>query len=141
MSTFTIGNASNIPLNIQTGSIPNMGGALLDWFQNLTFGLVTKTTTGYQVEEIVTDVSFWGLVQPLTGRALELKPEGQRMWNWICVYAQSSPHGAVIDLKIDDVVIFLGTQYRVMADRQFSLYSYIYYELVEDYSASGPPTP
>ena len=68
MSAFTIGNGCNIPLNLQTGTIPNIQAALLDWFQYLTFGQVTKTTVGYQVKEVVTDINFWGVVVPMGGR-------------------------------------------------------------------------
>lgn len=141
MSTFTLGNACNIPLNRQAGTIPNMGDALLDWLQYLTFGQVTKTVTGFQVNETVTDINFWGVIQPLTGRQIDLKPEGQRQWNWLSVHAQISPNGAVLSLKIDDVILFNTKQYRVMTKRDYTLYSYVYYELAEDYTQSGPPTP
>lgn len=138
MSTFTIGNASNIPLNTQSGSIPNMGTALLDWFQYITFGQITKTTVGFQVSEALMNINFWGIVQPLSGRQLNMKPEGQRKWNWIEVFAQASPAGAVLDLSIDDVIVYLGIQYRVMTRRQYALYSYVYYEFAQDYTGSVP---
>lgn len=138
MSSFTIINGANIPLNTQQGSVPNMGDALLDWFQKQTFGLITKTTTGFQVYEDGSDINFWGLIQPLSGRQLMMVPEGQRNWNWIAVYAQAAPEGAVLKLKVDDLIVYLGTQYRVMAEKNYSIYSYVYYELVEDYTGSVP---
>lgn len=139
-NSFTIANGVNIPLNVQTGTIPNMGTALLDWFQLLTFGIITKTVVAFQVDETVTDISFWGLVQPLTGRQLSMKSEGQRKWNWISVYAQAAPSGALLSLLPDDLIIFQGTQYRVAVRKDYALYSYTYYELVQDYTG-GVPTP
>lgn len=138
MSTYTIGNASNIPLNAQQGTIPNLGSSLLDWFQQITFGLITKAVDGYQNVETVTDINFWGVVHPLTGRQLAQKPEGQRKWNWLSVTAQASPAGAVLELNIDDIILYMGIQYRVMTRRSYALYSYIYYELAQDYSGSVP---
>lgn len=138
MGNFTIGNAANIPLNAQQGTIPNMGGVMLDWFQQITFGLITKATIGFQLQETVTNITFWGIVQPLSGRNLEMKPIGERKWNYLEVIAQASPAGAVLELNIDDVLLFAGIQYRVIAQKDYSLYSYIYYELVENYTGDVP---
>lgn len=137
-NAFTIANGVNIPLNVQTGTIPNMGTALLDWFQLLTFGIITKTITAFQVDETVTDVSFWGLVQPISGRELALKPEGQRKWNHLEVYAQAAPVGALLDLEPDSLIAFLGLQYRVIARKDYALYSYTYYELLQNYTGDVP---
>lgn len=140
-STFTIANGANVPLNLQTGSIPNMGAALRNWFQLTTFGLVTKSTVGFQALETVTDVNFWAVIQPLTTRKLLIKPEGERAWTWFEIFAQAAPGGALIGLNVDDVGIWNGKQTRVMAREDFALYSYTRMEWVQDWSQSGPPTP
>lgn len=141
VTQYTLGNAKNIPLNLQTGSIPNMGVSLLDWFQYITFGQVTKVVEGFQVKETVTDVSFWGIIQPLTERQLILKPEGQRAWTWFDLYVQASPAGAVISLNVDDVVIWNQKQTRVMGRKDYALYGFTEMSLVQDWTNSGPPTP
>lgn len=138
MSSFTIGNGCNVPVNQQTGTVPNMGSTILDWMQLLTFGLVTKVLQGFQVSETVTNISFYGIVQPLTGRELLMKEEGQRKWNWIQVHAQALPNSAIFNLGIDDTVLFNSKQYRVAKRMDYAIYSYIYYELVEDYTDVGP---
>lgn len=138
MSDFTIGNACNISINMQQGTVPNMGDSLRDWFQPTTFGLITKSTVGFQLNEEVEQITFWGIVQPLNGRNLTMMPEGQRKWNWLSVHAQASPNGAILDLDIDDVVEYNGIQYRVMASKDYSLYSYFYYELCENYTGNVP---
>jgi hypothetical protein len=141
MSNNTIANAANVPLNVQQGTIPNMGGALLDWMQQMTFTRVVKTMVGFRVVETPTDVNFWGVIQPLTERQLFLKPEGQRAWTWFQLFAQIEPQGALLTLNVDEIVTWLGKQTRVMARKDYALYSYVEYHLVQDWTGSGPPTP
>lgn len=138
MSNFTIPNANNVPLNVQTGTIPNMSDALRDWYQPMTFTLVSKTTDGFRVVETAEDINFWGVIQPLTERELQLKPEGQRAWTWYKLHAQVQPNDALLTLNVDDVVIYLGRQTRVMGRKYFGIYSYIEYSLVQDWTGSGP---
>ena len=128
----TIQNGKNTPLNVKTGTVPDVGGALLDWFQPMTFGIVTKIE-GIQVQETVEEIAFRGVIQPMDGRTLMQKPEGERKWNWFQVHAEPQ-----LSLNIDDTIVYLGTQYRVMKYKDFSLYGYAYFEIVEDYTGSGP---
>lgn len=131
----TIANGSNTPLNVQTGTIPNVGGAMRDWFQPMTFGTVTKETVGFQVVETEVEVSFQGVIQPFTERQLQIKPEGQRAWTWLWLHADP-----VLTLQVDDVVSYLGVQTRVMARKDYGIYGYVEYQLVQDWEGSGPAT-
>lgn len=131
-----INNASSVPLNANTGTVPSMEDAMYDWFQPMIFGVITKTVSDFQVIESVVDTNFMGVWQPLSGRQLVMKSEGQRQWSWWMLHSDLK-----IDLKIDDIVIYLTKQYRVMSKKNYSLYRYQYYELVEDWLSSGPPTP
>lgn len=129
----TIGNAKNTPLNVQTGTIPNVGGAMLDWFQPMVFTRVLKTTTGFQVIETALPISFRGVIQPLSGRKLMLKPEGQRAWNWQWLHADPS-----LSLDVDEVVNYLGVQTRIMSRKDYQIYGYVEYEIVQDWEGAGP---
>lgn len=126
-------NGKDIPLNKRTGSVPNVSGAMLDWFQPMTFDVVVKTTEGFIVYEEATPLDFQGVWQPLSGRQLLMKPEGQRDWNWFWLHAEPS-----IQLSTDDVVVYLGVQYRVMTMKEYDLYGYREFHLVEDYTGAGP---
>lgn len=130
----TIVNGSNIPLYNQDTSVPDCTGALQNYYQQLIYTTLIKTVVNFQLVETPTTVHFWGVVMPLSGRDLMIKPEGQRQWNWITIYSQTP-----INLKPDDVITFQSVQYRVMARKTFQLYSYLYFELVEDYTGSGGP--
>lgn len=128
-----IKNGKDTPINQNVGSVPNVGGALLDWFQPMTFGVVSKTVVNAQVVEEMAEVAFRGVWQPFTERKLMLKPEGQRAWSWYWVHADPS-----LNLEVDNVVVYIGVQYRVMAKKDYSLYGYVEYELVQDFTGAGP---
>jgi hypothetical protein len=126
-------NAKDRPLNENTGTLPSVSDAMLDYFQPMTFTEVTKKKANFNVVEVATNVCFRGVWQPLTDRKLQMKPEGQRSWKWFWVHADPS-----LQLNTDDVITYLGVQYRVMADKDYSLYGYMEYHLVNDYTGSGP---
>ncbi len=130
----TIQNGSNQPLNVQTGTIPDVSGALFDYFQYITFQQVTKTVTGFEVSETSNVISFWGILIPQP-KGLNILPEGERAWRvWDC-YAQIP-----LPLNVDDVVQWEGDQFRVLSRQNFSLYGYYYYSLTQDWIGSGPVT-
>lgn len=130
-----IANGKNLPLNVQSGGVPNMSGALNNWYQQMTFSRVVKKTIGYQVVESMIEVSFQGVIQPFGKQDLMMKPIGQRgpewKWNWI--------HSNIaLGLENDDVIKYLGVQYRVLGESPYNLYGYYSYEALEDYTGSGP---
>ena len=128
-----IGNAASIPLNANSGTVPNVNDAIIDWFQPMVFGVVTKTVVNFQLVETKTSINFAGVWQPLTDRQLMIKPEGERAWKWFWLHADPS-----LILEPDAVVTYLGVQYRVMAQKDYRLYGYVEYQLVEDYTGAGP---
>lgn len=129
----TIQNGKNTPLNTNSGTVPNVNGAMLQWFQPMIFTAVTKIVVGGEVIETGTPINFRGVIQPLSNRDLLIKPEGERAWTWYMLHADPS-----LSLNVDDVVNYLGQQTRVMARKDYRLYGYIYYELIQDYTGSGP---
>lgn len=128
-----IANGKNTPLNQRMGSFPDVSGALSDWFQKMTFGIVTKTVTGFQVVETVEEIFFEGVWQPLREQALFLKPEGQRDWEWFQLHATP-----VLDLANDSIINYLGVQYRILFRKDYKLNGYIEYHLINDYTGAGP---
>lgn len=129
----TIKNGANTPLDLQTGTVPDVSGTMRDWYQPMSFQPVKKTVSGFQVVEKVAPINFRGLIQPLTERALQLKPEGQRAWSWFLLF--SDP---VLTLQVDDVVIWNNKPTRVMGRLDYALYGYVQYSLVQDWLRSGP---
>ncbi len=128
-----IQNGKDIPLNFRTGTVPDVSGALFDWFQPMVFTRIVKSVVGFEAVETPTPVNCIGVIQPLSGRRLELKPEGQRAWTWLLLHADPS-----LVLDVDEVVVYNGVQTRVMSQKDFRIYGYIELELVQDWVGSGP---
>lgn len=132
-NNFTIANGCNKPLFDKSGDVPDVSGALQSYYQSITFEPVTKTVTGFQVVEQGAPINFRGTIQPLSERALQLKPEGQRAWTWFLMH--SDP---VLTLQVDDVVMWRGTPTRVMSRKDYGLYGFVEYSLVQDWTGAGP---
>lgn len=129
-----IRNAGSIPLDQQSiAPTPNMASSLMGYFQPMVFNSVAKSVEGFQLEEVGNPIYFRGTWQPLTERQLMLKPEGQRAWTWFLLHSDTA-----LVLNVDDVVIWNGKQTRVMGRKDFSLYGYVEYSLVQDWTGSGP---
>jgi hypothetical protein len=138
MANAVIKNGSNIPINALAGTVPDVSVALLDWFQYLTFGLITKTIVAFQLNETITNISFWGFVQPYKGRTLKIRSSGERDWDYLECFAQSAPGNAMLSLNADDIILYAGTRYRVMLKEDFPLYGYVRFELTENYTGDVP---
>lgn len=126
-------NAKDTLLTQNPGTLPNMSDALFSYFQPMVFTTIVKTVVNFNVVETPTDVNFLGVWQPFSAQQLAMKPIGQRAWSWFMLHA--SP-GLV--LVPDEVVNYLGVQYRVMDQSDYRAYGYVEYHLTDDYTGSGP---
>lgn len=122
------------PLNLINWGLPQMGGALQSWLLAMQFTLVAKIVNGeFLVVETPTNFNFRGVWQVFTPEMLQIKPEAERSWKWFMVHADPS-----LILATDDVVNYRGTQYRVMEKLNYNEYEYVQYNLIEDFTGSGP---
>jgi len=121
-------NAKNVPIDEKTGTIPDVSGAMTDYYQPMVFNRITKSLEAFQAVETAEVVAFRGFMPPFSNRQLLLKPEGQRAWNWYQLFAEP-----VLELEVDDIVVYQGEQTRVMAKKNFKNFGYVYYELVQDW--------
>lgn len=123
-----IKNAANLSLIENSGNLPDVSGAMQNWFQTMIFGVVVKSIVNFKNAETITQISFQGVMQPLSPEKLDLKPIAQRSWIWQQLHAE-------IDLILmpDEIVYYLNKTYRVMEKYDYSKYQYVEYHLVEDY--------
>jgi hypothetical protein len=128
-----IRNAANYPLFARAGTIPDVSGALQDYFQMMTFSQVTKTVQGFQVDESALPINFQGCWFPYSERQLLMLPEGQRSWSHFMLFADPT-----LTLQTDDVVLWNGIQTRVLGRMDYGLYGYVQYHLCQDFTGSGP---
>lgn len=131
--TNVIWNNNQNLLNFDSGTMPNMSGAIDQWMQKMVFTIVEKTMINYQIYESGTDYNFQGVWQPFTIQQLMLKPTGERDWKWFMLHTQIG-----VGLSPDMVVTYLGTQYRVKEKLDYTLDGYLEYHLIQDYVGSGP---
>lgn len=126
-------DAKNRLLSANSGTVPNVSGALHGWMQPMTFTRVTTTIVDFQAREVGVDFSFMGVWQPFTAKQLQILPEKERSRSWFTLHAEL---GVVLDT--DEVVKYLGIQYRVMEKIDYTIYGYVEYHLVQDDTGAGP---
>ena len=109
--------------------MPQIATALLSWGRTVTLFKVTQTNTDGLVTDDLVQYSFRGVIQPLSPKELELKPEGQRAWEWLQIHAVSS----CLNLQPNDKIQYNNKFYKVMLQNDYSLNGYVEYHLVYDY--------
>ena len=65
-----IRNGKDSPLNQSTGTLPNVSGAMENWFQPMSFDLITKKTINYKITETIVKHSFRGVWQSLKAQVV-----------------------------------------------------------------------
>lgn len=124
----------NLPRNktisglIKSG-MPQMDSTLTGWEIPLTLIKLTQSIVEGDLVTNETQITFKGVWQPLNSERLELKPEGQRSWEWVWIHARSSS----LNLETADKVLFNNRRYKVMSKKDYGLNSFVEYELVRDY--------
>lgn len=122
-----ITNASASDLSVISNA-PIVRDVIVGWFRNLKLTQVIKLTVNFEVQETLKPIATMGMVQPLSGRRLEMKPEGQRTWDWILVHATPD-----LTLYVDDVIFYGPDKFRVMSQKPYTEYGFVEYELINDY--------
>lgn len=112
--------------------MPDAGQSMRAWFQKLTLYRVVKIINDFEISESKIPFTTNGAIQPLSGRKLEMKPEGQRSWDWLEVHCENG-----LTLIPDEVIEYKGIKYRVMQTKNYSAYGYGYYEIVNDYGRAA----
>ena len=113
-------------------AVPDVGASLRGWFQKLTLYKITKQLIDYEIKETRLPFTTSGVIQPLSGRLLEMKPEGQRSWDWQELHCENG-----LILTPDEVVEYRGTKYRIIQQKGYSAYGFTYYEMVNDYGRNA----
>lgn len=116
------------PLNQQSG-MPQMQAAFSGWTSKITLTARIQGVRDGLVCYIEKPVSFQGVIQPLSPRSIQLKPEGQRDWTWLQIHALAGK----LNLTTNDQITYNGTIYKIMAVLDYSLNGYIEYHVANEY--------
>lgn len=115
----------------QISGMPQMKAAFAGWFSNITVVRIAEEITDGFVETTETEVTFKGTFQPLDPEQIQLKPDGQRSWQWVQIHCLTGS----LNLETNDRILFNDTKYKVMNVYDYSLNNFIEYHLVRDYES------
>lgn len=110
-------------------TFPQMSAAFNGWRKPVTFTKITETVVEGDVELTETSIQMDAVIQPLDPEEVELKPEGQRAWQWLQIHGITSCN----DLSINDRIVYNSIEYKVMAVKDYSLNNYVEYHITKDY--------
>lgn len=126
-------NAKDKNLFQNTGTLPDMSSAILNYFQPMTFVRLVQEIVNFQVVDTPKKIQTEGVIQPFTPRQLTMRPEGQRAWSWFTVHALPN-----LVLKPNEVISYNSIQYRVKSQTDYTIYGYVEYQIILDYKGAGP---
>lgn len=109
--------------------MPNMASTLNGWEVPLSLIKVIQNVSEGDLVTTEKEINFMGVWQPLRDEQLELKPEGQRSWEWVWIHAKASE----LNLETADKVIFNNKRFKVMDKKDYSLNGFVEYHLCRDY--------
>lgn len=118
-----------------SSGMPQIYAAFAGWTTQIVLMRHTETVTNGIVTKQYTPLRFPGAMQPLSARAIALKPEGQRSWTWLQLHCLAIS----CELIPGDRVKWNENDYKVMELKDYSLNGYIEYHLVRDFQAGGAP--
>lgn len=112
-----------------TSGMPNMSQTLNGWEVPLTLVRIIQDVDEGDLVYKEERYNFMGVWQPLRDEQLELKPEGQRSWEWVWIHAKSG----ALNLETADKVIFQNKIFKVETKKDYSLNGFVEYHLCRDY--------
>ncbi len=110
-------------------ALPNVGDAVSYLFQPVRVGIIKATQVkGYTQTFVQRYVATHGARVQNPNRLVVTKT-GERIWDSMDIYFTSS-----IILVADDLFLFAGVQYRVIAVEDWTEYGYNRYSVLQDYT-------
>ena len=76
--------------SLMKSGMPQMDSTLIGWEVPLTLIRVIQGVNEGELTTTEQTFNFLGVWQPLSSERLELKPEGQRSWEWVWIHAKAS---------------------------------------------------
>lgn len=115
-------------------TVPDVSAQMHALYQKLTLYKISKKFIDFEIVESRIPFTTSGVIQPLSGTKLEMKPEGQRSWDWQQLHCENG-----LILKTDEIVEYKGRKYRIIQQNGYQAYGFTYYEMVNDYGKAMNP--
>lgn len=114
----------------QVNNMPKVEEAFTDWQIDIVLRKITQINDGGFNVPVETNIKFSGSVQPLSAEQIQLKPEGQRSWEWLQIHVVT---GDTTNLETNDRIIYNERPYKVMMKKDYKLNGYVEYHIMQDY--------
>lgn len=103
------------------------------WSQGSQAKVVTQTvdTNGNVIDEY-SYFNFDGVIQPLSPEEIKVKEEGQWSWDWYWFHTKDT-----VQLKTNDIVMYKGHEYKIMAKKDYSDYGHVEYHCIKDWQKNA----
>lgn len=125
------------PLNQAFSGMPQMSAAFSGWKILVDLLVIRQEISAGFLINYEETINVRGTWQPFTDEQIELKPEGQRSWEWIDLHIE----GATMIFATNDRVLKNGLRYKVMARKDYTLNNFSEYHLIRDYDDGLAPSP
>lgn len=113
--------------------LPQMNKPIQSWSVPITLIRISQQLDEGDLKTAEQEITFKGTVQPLSDERLKFYDIGLRSWRWLWIHCVAGS----LNLQTGDKIKFEGVRYKVMAVKDYSLYSYCEYELCEDYQENN----
>lgn len=127
-----IGRLNVAPTSLKA-TLPRPQLGINMWSQGSTAQVVTQyVDENGNVENRYTNFTFDGVIQPLDPEQIKVKEEGQWSWSWYWFHTKEN-----VDLHTNDVVLYKGHEYKIMAKKDYSDYGHIEYHCIKDWQGDA----
>lgn len=119
-----------MPVNLTLGkTLPRPQMAINMWSQGAEARLIhQEVDINGNVNDIVSFFNFYGVIQPLKPEEIKVKEEAQWSWDWYWFHTLPN-----VKLVTNDRVVYKGTEYKIMAVKDYSDYGHIEYHCIKDW--------
>lgn len=103
-----------------------MNGAFWNWADPVQFNVVTtQAVDGEAIDVLENQIVFDGVLEPITGRQLLIKPEGERKFNYLNLWTEQV-------LQADSIIQSeTGETYRVLKKKPWNAGDFAEYEIMQ----------
>lgn len=127
MSLAPLQNANKMRL-CDLPSMPDNSQAVMRLLSPLIFEKLQITNVNGLAQKVAIYIKTLASIQPLSSRALLVKPEGQRSWKWFQIHTATN-----VDLTNNDRIKIRGILYKVMAKFDYSRNGFFEFHVVTDF--------
>mgnify|MGYP003633023030 FL=1 len=109
-------------------NFPQIQTALRGWQNKITLIKVSQVVQNFKNTTVEQYLIFKGVIQPLSGESLSIKPLESRSWQWLQIHTEKT-----LELETNDKIKYRNKTFKVMEKKDYSLNGYFEYHIVKAY--------